>query len=564
MREDSAGSWEVTLRVARYAYDRLTNPIYGVGAGAATCWCLAAVEGSLHLQPPSSSWDLIVPKTHYVLRYATHNVIPSLIWETQPPAALVESSRYLRSRLSASDVFFSKASLPASRAMKIRTLCSLRGAVAGTVLLSNVIGLTTLWQQARQDFANRILQGREPPLRSTSSSHTHRPQQNDGTTIRLAGVRSNVTQLPLQQGRALWPIYEQADKVLHVVTEYGCPDQQNGSASLPSQPVYWQVDDGAYSKASSWKGMKIPWNWLYTVNDGTKLLYLEADATEGDEQALAMRQHDKTFAQGQHQRLGLWKSWSSQKETNDTEESEKLDLDLREVAQGFRRLSQLVGNDDEQPFKVVRVLLVDPTVIVESGGGRRMTVREQVTELKLTDILVDARESLLCAVLEWLSQCSGTNQAYNSMRNKNQLRPVILETPSKAWFHSIQTELRKHGYEVMDRSQLDDNATDLPPMLVYERSGADTVHTIHEYIEQSIVKDPSQVCALLTSYEEVGDVAALNDSLQKGLAVGCICSSVLHDSALEWVRQKCLQGVPASQIQKELDEGKAWRGVQQE
>ena len=128
--------------------------------------------------------------------------------------------------------------------------------------------------------------------------------------------------------------------------------------------------------------------------------------------------------------------------------------------------------------------------------------------------------------------------------NNSKLKPVILETPNKHWFGSIQTELEKHGYQVLDRSQVGNNdpsTTALqPPMLVYEVSGSDTVHTIREYLEQGIVRDPARVCALLTSSDGLEELQSLQN--QFAAAVGCVCSSDIHDRALEWVRQQCLRG----------------------
>lgn len=62
--------------------------------------------------------------------------------------------------------------MPPKRVLWTKILCALRGAVAGSVVLSNVIALTSLWQRAREDYAERIRLGREPPLlaRSNSSS----------------------------------------------------------------------------------------------------------------------------------------------------------------------------------------------------------------------------------------------------------------------------------------------------------------------------------------------------------------------------------------------------------
>jgi hypothetical protein len=552
----AATSWEVTSRISRHAYDRLTlaGPLSAVGVGTVFVWTIAALEGALHLKQ-----DL---RSRFILRYATYNVLPSLIWATQSTHVIIETSPVLSQTAgTANNWLFHTNQLPPRRALWVNLLAALRGAVAGSVLLSNVIAITSIWQDSRQDYAQRIQNGKEPPLR---------PSQKHGVTIRLAGVQSDVTELSLQRRRHhLWPVFEKPEYIQHLVKQYGSAHKNTDDArpALPQRPMYWQVRDGQYSKAMSWDGMIIPKEWLYTTSDGRTLLYLEADATSGDESALALQHHGEVFRHMDNSSFSWWKSRDSsgvqsEPDSNSTTEQMHSDLDLKEVSQGFRRLADIARRECESKMQVVRVLLVDPSTVVENGGGRRSTVRDQVTELGLADIIVDSRQAVLHSILSWLrknDRDTDSPPASTSLK----LKPVILETPSKEWFHSIQTELRNHQYDVMDRESWDISAsatTPVPPMLVYERSSADTIHTIRVYLERGIVQDPTMVCALLPCHDGLEEIQYFENNGES--SIGCVCASDIYDCALEWVRNECLKGKKPEEIQCDLDAGNAW-GVRQ-
>ena len=413
----------------------------------------------------------------------------------------------------------------------IKILCSCRGALAGSLVLSNVMALTTLWRRAREDYAERIQQGREPPLLGTNSQ---------GCRIRLAGVRSNVTELSLKR-HSIWPVFEEPSMVKHIVHKYG--RRQNDTWELlPRLPVYWQVNDGEYGKAGSWEGFCIPEHWLFSVGKSNrKLLYLEADATAGYDSALALQPGE--YSPQLQEKSTASTFWFDNKGVDDHLETVEPDLDLKEVAQGFSQLASMVYKETE----VIRVLLVDPTVRLKSGGGRTTSVRGLVDELALADIIVDARASILHAMLQWLQKVYKKNDPTNSLQTQQQ---VVLETPCREWFLSIRSELGKHGYNVIDRSQVD-HRKPLPPMFVYERSSANTVHTIRQYLRQCNVRKDREVCALLATQEEL-------DLMKSVPEVGCICASDIHDRALEWVQTKCMEGASTRDIQRMLDAGEAW------
>lgn len=126
-------------------------------------------------------------------------------------------------------------------------------------------------------------------------------------------------------------------------------------------PVYWQVNDGEYSKSASWDGMNVPDCWLYSVKvngEKKKLLYLEADATSGGESALSLQQHVNARTEGTNDTLCTKetnkrsfrrtlrdKIMSASPTEEDLVSTAYFDLDLKEVAQGFCRLTDLAKSN---------------------------------------------------------------------------------------------------------------------------------------------------------------------------------------------------------------------------
>jgi hypothetical protein len=99
----------------------------------------------------------------------------------------------------------------------------------------------------------------------------------------------------------------------------------------------------------------------------------------------------------------------------------------------------------------MQVLLADPTVMIESWAGRKAPVSQHVKELGLADVIVNARSQVLKSILEWLKVAYTKEDISKPQRHAK--TTVILEMLSKAWFNSIQSELRDHGYKVIDHAQ---------------------------------------------------------------------------------------------------------------
>jgi Family of unknown function (DUF6739) len=542
---------EVRTRVASAAASRVlsTESLAPIAAGVSVVLAAGAVEGATHLAPrngatPSAS--SAVTRGRFLLRFAAAQVLPSAIWGTQPAEAVAAAMEFRRPGSAPRLV---TANPSAADVVLLRgRLAALRGVVAGTVVLSQVLALTNSIERAGDEYRARCDAGAEPPLRATAGSDT-RDADSGGTTgvvIRLAGRDSDVTALGLDRmGRAgLFPVFEdpRRSSVRHLVRRHGGStgvaafndgrssgkwwswwERLSGSQTSVRVPVYWQVPDGRYGKRSSWAGLgpALPKKWLFVNPQGRsaaevplRVLVLEGDATAG-EAAFGMA---SSAAEG--------------------------DLDLQEASQGFARLAELAPpvSPGEQPVEVLRVLLADANATVESGGGTKQTVRERVRELRLADVLVDSRRPLIREMEKWVHRTVSTEevgQAPTPVR-------VCLETPSRQWFDAIKAALARENIEVVSR-------TSGLPLLVYQRNTADTINTIDRLIGEGLVA-PSDVCALLDSHEGLEELREMIKADQRR-GIGVICSSVIFDELLAKVRRKATrEGWTWEQIQRALDE----------
>jgi hypothetical protein len=523
------------------------GPLYALIGGSATVSILSFWEGMLFIKANTAiTWQ---ESTRFVFRYSISQLIPSVVWHSQPPQTIARlmgiSSEYF---------YTSPLDAPPKRTLTLNKLRALRGAIAGSVVLSQVFALMDVISQSHNAYAERIQQGREPPLEDSSRK---------GVVIWLAGETSLMTNLTMaREGRRhLFPIYEDPEHpdVQTMINKHasGCQDvdtsetsstpwlssllycmqqdSQDQGPSIPRVPIYWKVQDGRYSHASSWQGMKIPENWLFDLpNTNEKLLMLEADATSGTNTSMSLKR-------------GMLKDF---------------DLDLYEVAQGFTQLVSLVEhrhlkNHNHTKYKAMRVLLVDPEAIFQSGGGRQTTAREHTVELGLADVIVDARTPLLYSMTKWLEAFhqyvdkKGKNTTSKNTRwNKRKSKAVILETPEEDWFLSIRDELDRFGYTVMDRADALKEFGSLEgiPVFIYEKTTSETFHTVRQFVQLGMLH-PKQVCAMCP---RPWSLEALMGSRVPGVTY--ICSADLYDRLLRWVRDHALHGRTAEEIQKPLDE----------
>lgn len=488
-------------------------PFYALVGGSAAVTALGVIEANLCIQTSSK-----LPLRHrlrFIAYYSISQVIPSIVWNTQPPCTIAQSLN-----LNPNHFYKTPLDAPPLRTIRLTAIQSVRGALAGSIILSQVLSLMDVISLSRAATAERIRLGREPPLLDTS---------RHGVVVRLAGPDSPLTHLSMARDgrRHLFPIVEnhphemiqQHGSPRWLATQRGWPEwfvpdeTARDSKTMPQVPIYWHVEDGRYSHCSSWENLEIAQNWLLSRTTQSKpLLYLEADATSGTSRSMSLRRVQAT----------------------------ELDLDLYEVAQGFRQLQRLVKSS--VAFDTLRVLLVDAQVSLVSGGGRQTTAREYATELDLADIIIDARGPLLHVVVEFLKSVP--------RRKRNKI--VVLETPRKEWFDSIKTELKRAtGVNVVDRADAVRRFGSLEglPVLIYENTTADTFHTTRQYIQRGMVQ-PEQVCALCPS---PWSLEGLVDS--RIPSVRYVSSADIYDRLLRWVRHQAIRGNSAADIQKRLDEG---------
>ncbi|KAL3942803.1 MAG: hypothetical protein SGBAC_003079 [Bacillariaceae sp.] len=488
--------------------DSLSRLIIGpANTFAVTCsfvFGLGALEGRLHLSSSSSSTKVTaLQKTHFVTRYALANIIPSIVWDRIKAETIVQALQMNPNILGKET---------ASLSWRRRRLQSLRGSLAGTAILSQLVGLLNVSFASNQEYSKRLLEGREPPF--------NLPSQKE-VVIRLAGLNSNVTSLTMERWgrRNIFPIYEQDTQPIRQLVQKHGFDSSNSNHGVP---IFWRVENGRYGDPESWKGMTIPKQWLLNVKNTTnKVLLLEADSVGKDSiESIFSPDMDSVS-----------------------------DLDLYEATQGFYQLSRLV-EEDAPPFDTLRVLLVDSDGIMTSGGGRKRSIREYVTALGLTDIIIDARTPLLSAFKDWLGHRSWDHlhKRTRSLLKKSK-KPVIVETPSSIFFQSLKKALQPFGYEVMDvadAQQEYDSINDIP-ILVNEDTSLATIHTVRSLLERKLTT-PENICAFCG---DQGGLVEMEPGQESSIVA--ICSSDIYDGLFRLVREMAVQGFTKQQIQKRVD-----------
>jgi hypothetical protein len=525
-----------SFRIASEEMDRLTfGPVRAIATASAIIFAIGTAEGYAQLRPVTTvakpQWG---SRTKFILRYAGMQIIPSVIWGTQSAATIAKHIHFDPSQL------YSHTEMPTAKILRINRLTAFRGAVAGGVLLSQVLSLTNLLQQCRSRYSERIFAGKEPPL-----TCTYEQNEEPGVVIRLAGIESDVTNysMALMGRRKLWPVFECSNNfsLKSLVREHATSDRHPAA----NVPIYWQVNDRQYSHPESWLGMYIPKTWLFHSSSedekSSRLLIIEADATAGD---------GSSFLDGDHYLTR--------------------DLDLREVGQAFHCLASMVpeiGRDEDNKMKrlshgaeiedprVLRVLLVDQDAKVEGGGGELLSVRKFVDELCISDVVINSRAAVVHSLISWLNGAYAAASSKPTVLTLSKLRkknPVILETHSREWFVCIHKELAKHGFEVIDRHDVSAEDAKTIPMLVFERSSADTVYRVRALVKAGITR-PEKVCALLEDHGGLKKLRALGMP-----EVSFLCPSLIYHNAFAFVRRRAMEGSTPNEIQRDLDSGRLW------
>lgn len=365
--------------------------MYNLLGGASVVTLLGGFEGAMYVKSknclPSGTKPLPWrQKMTFVGRYSLAQVIPSVIHAAQPSHLIAQILK-----LPVEHFYATPCAAPPQRNLMLNRIMAVRGALAGTVLLAQVLSVMDVMSQVRKDFEKRIRSGREPPLQDSSRV---------GVFVRLAGEASFMSNLTMaREGRRqFFPIFEDPKHpdVKSMVNDHAAatPAQHMIGPKVDDQkakvPVFWRVQDGRYSHRASWRGMVVPRSWLFPLPKKTKaepqkqLLILEGDATTGSNTAMNL----------------------------EVRSLDDFDLDLYEVAQGFSQLQNMVEDQSEADkrrnidpdFETMRILLVDTDCHHTSGGGRKETARQHAISLGLADVIVDARDPLVFTMVGWLEE----------------------------------------------------------------------------------------------------------------------------------------------------------------
>jgi hypothetical protein len=517
----------VRKRVLIDAYERLViGPGQALVTACGTVFGIGCFEGWCHLNKNSSysTFD----RLKFVFRYGFAQIVPSLVWGQQPALRICEAHNIDPSILSKE--------LPAKRILAINHLNAIRGAIAGTVLIAQVVSFAGVSSEAKKAYSRRVELGREPPLHVATNDNRDRKKKGNppGVVIRLAGKTSDVTSLTMRREgrRFIFPVYEDSLLVQPLLKRHGI---KRGNDYVV--PIYWQVDDGQYGHPESWSDLTIPQSWLFEkINTDitnkkrpSKLLILEADADHDGPDALSLAT---------------------------SKDVRKLDLNLYEVAQGFYQLQKQVTTNQKDPsFETMCVLLVDTNAKFQRGGGEEITVREYVSKLGLADVMIDSQAPVLLKLQSWLeNRRSHRMLAASPMSWWAHFRggyEVILECPEESWFCSMKDTLKLLGYQVIDISEalrMHGTAQGIP-MLVYEKTTQDTIHTIRRLVKQNIVL-PEDVCALCPTHRGLMERQEMD---KDGIEITNICSSDLYDKLFQKVREAAVSGQSKQDIQNQLD-----------
>src|SRR3989344_1167557 len=351
----------------------------------------------------------------FAWKYATENFWTSFIWINKPTELIALA---MGSQPTEALKDFAGTVADAQVQLQIYGHLAARGIATMVLTLGQIVRLTNIGAEANRIFKNRVLAGREKMLRWAS------PEE---VVVRFAGRQSDVTDFSAyHDGAHLLPVFEEPE----LVSDFVAKHTRDGK-----QPKVWQIPSGRYGKAESWDGFHYPPKWLIKRDDGSRVLVVEADASVG-EQALALSKESAA------------------------------DLDIQEVAQGFRKVRDMVKRDGAKPADSFRVLLADSQQEIVTGGGGTRTLREQISEQHEANILIDAKAPLILEILGWAEVATGDE------------KQIVFDTTNQEYFATVKALLETNGYQVFDVAKDKGKYSNQTPRVVYQSTTADTAQTI--------------------------------------------------------------------------------------
>lgn len=397
-QEASSLRRHATQRMMQRAWTKVSEPptLHLIAASAVATFGIAGVEATLLCT--SWPWESSLDTSLFVARYAVEQVLPSIVWQTQP-AELVLRALDLPTEVLRN---LGTDAASASVLLHVQRLQTSRHLIAGFMMIAQLVRAAGVSSDAFSEYQESIRRGREPPLLP------------NGLVTRFCGVTSPVTELSLQSmGRHLLPVYEYPEKVQFLLSS---------SRTADRQPVYWCVHPGTYSLHHAWNRFPVDQACLLSgtgSNADERLLILEADATNENDP------------------LGLGET--------------ALDLTLDDASQGFRRILEayhqqgylssgegMKGTSQNNSFRPLRVYLGNSLEVGRTGGGHSYTLRHRVRYAKEVDVLLDSRAPVLQEILHWCQQVVGEE------------RRLFVQTSSRSYFLNLQKLLKEYGYDVYD------------------------------------------------------------------------------------------------------------------
>ena len=119
------------------------------------------------------------------------------------------------------------------------------------------------------------------------------------------------------------------------------------------------MPDNEYGVRSHWDGFRIPSAFFLKTKQGKRVLHMEADATNPENQ----------LALGRASR----------------------DLSLEDASQAFRQLIRRARATTTVPFSVMRVFLGDLSQLESTGAGRVYSLRKRIAARGEADVVVDSQ-----------------------------------------------------------------------------------------------------------------------------------------------------------------------------
>jgi hypothetical protein len=479
--------------------------------------------------------------------YASVQVWPSTAWDTVP----METVARLHN-LSPETVCreFGSSAADAADQVTIKYIQTSRFVIASFMAVTQFVRSVRLGMESSTVFRDKILRGTVPMLPG--------PRER---VLRLGGYCSYVALEGLyRHGQAMLPILEQPEEqAVEAIKRYW----RGGRL-----PVAWSVRPFEYGRLYTWRELLHPHsgNFTITTDAGQRLLYMEADCTNSTELLnIAGESRDLSVNEAFHAFHAI--------KTVSHENGIPLDGAMRvllvDTLQGLHAAEKQNNTAGRRPSATGLPLGASssgaattlnagggPGIMASASAASPVRLRGEVAGNAEVDVVLDATAPVLLALVRW---CEDVTEGNFSI-------PIVFETSNVLYFRVVAHVLAAHGFTVLDRSE----HTDLP-RLIHETDAYQAVSVLHTRLRSGC----DRCCVLLHHRELLRDeLAAMKATVRAEMAAirgnvprpdlpfaagisdsfRVLCSATIHDDLFAQVRTWVRQGVPASVIQREVDE----------